>query len=160
MNKVVCEWRTALRRLAGSLHAGHQDAEGDRSAERILALVPEGPNRRILEAASEDAGWALTWSNAEACGGVPAIVVYDRELSPQHWGEIVRAFAKESPRPYIILLSPTVDANLWTELERAGGSDIVRTPIRRDYLLWALIRAWQLWRTQQNVRTPAGAVTK
>ena len=60
---------------------------------------------------------------------------------------------KESPRPYVILLSPNVDQNLWDELQRVGGSDILRAPVNREDLLWAVTRAWLLWRGQQNVRS-------
>jgi hypothetical protein len=39
------------------------------------------------------------------------------------------------------LLSPNADANLWDELQRAGGSDILRTPFdRADLLLAARLR--------------------
>ena len=51
----------------------------------------------------------------------------------------------------MILLSPTTDNNLWDELQRLGGSDIQRTPLNRDKMLWAVKRAWFLWCSQQEV---------
>ena len=35
----------------------------------------------------------------------------------------------------MILLSSNADPNLWDELQRAGGSDILRTPVTRNELL-------------------------
>jgi FixJ family two-component response regulator len=67
---------------------------------------------------------------------------------------MVRNLSRKSPRPHVILLSPNADANLWDELERVGGSDILRTPINRDKMLRAVKRAWLLWRNQQQVRMP------
>jgi FixJ family two-component response regulator len=85
---------------------------------------------------------------------LPPIIIYDRESSAHNWREVVGALASQSPRPYVILLSPSADANLWDELQRAGGSDILRTPVSRDHLLGALRRAWLLWQSQQQVRLP------
>jgi FixJ family two-component response regulator len=68
---------------------------------------------------------------------------------------MVRDLARKSPRPYVILLSPNADTNLWDELQRVGGCDILRTPINRDKILRAVKRAWLLWRNQQQVRSPS-----
>jgi len=85
---------------------------------------------------------------------VPPIIIYDRELSPYHWHEIVRAFTKTSPRPYVILLSSNADTNLWDELQRVGGPDILRAPVTRDNMAGALQMAWQLWNSHQQLRLP------
>ena len=128
---------------------------------RILAIVPQGPNRLLLQAISRDAGWALTVSETPPSltsarqGDVPPIIIYDREITPDHWHEIVGVLTKSSPRPYVILLSPNADTNLWDELQRVGGSDILRTPVNRDSMLWAVLRAWLLWRNQEQVRPPS-----
>jgi FixJ family two-component response regulator len=159
MAKSRGEWKTALGSLARGLSRRHKRSERVRRAGSwILAIVPEGANRLALQSISEQAGWTLAFSDSGTDRGcltlpvIPPIVIYDRGLSQEHWGEIIRALAKKSPRPYIILLSSSTDANLWDELERVGGSDILRTPINRDHLLRALRRAWQICYTQQQVR--------
>jgi FixJ family two-component response regulator len=161
MERVIDEWKALVRGLERLLPAHRQHPEGARQkAPRILALVPQGPDRLFLQAISRDAGWALTLSEttpgiASGCqSATPPIIIYDRELSPGHWGEMVRDLARKSPRPYVILLSPNIDTNLWDEVQRVGGSDILRTPISRDKLLRAVRRAWLLWRNQQQVRSP------
>lgn len=167
MASIVGEWKAMLWGLARWVSLRGARRQDTRHMEpRILAFVPEGPDRLVLQAISENAGWAVTLSDTETAytclgpSGVPPIIIYDRELSPHHWREIIRAFAKKSPRPYIILLSSNADPNLWDELQRLGGSDILRTPVTRNELLRALAKAWQLWRIQQKVRQPLAAFTR
>lgn len=161
MIKLAGEWRTLVGALAGLLSSRRNRPGGTpQQAPRILALVQGGPSRLLLQSVSRDAGWSLTLHDnssgiASLCqSGVPPIVIYDRELSPSHWSEMVWALTRKSPRPYVILLSPNADTNLWDELQRVGGSDILRTPVNRDSLMGALKRACQLWRNQQVVRPP------
>jgi len=153
-------WKALSGGLVRLLSSRRRYPEGARQkAPRILAIVPQGPSRLLLQAISRDAGWALTLAETPPSltsgrqPDVPPIIIYDRELSPLHWREIVGFLAKTSPRPCLILLSPNSDANLWDELQRLGGSDILRTPVSRDNLVWAVKRAWQLWHHQEHVRT-------
>ncbi len=127
---------------------------------QVLALVLEGPNRVALQKISRETGLALTcWGRRLPQGlEIAPIIIYDRELSPMHWPESIHALARKSPRPYIILLSSSVDANLWDELQRVGGCDILRTPLDPETLLGAVQRAWQLWRSLRHVRPPDAAL--
>jgi FixJ family two-component response regulator len=160
MGKIVDRWNAISSRFARLLPSRRRYSEEARPASRILAIVPQGPNRLLVQAISRDAGWTLTLSDTSpglitAQGAVRSpIIIYDRESSPHNWREVVGALTRQSPRPYVILLSPNADANLWDELQRAGGSDILRTPVSRDHLLGALRRAWMLWQSQQQVRSP------
>ena len=66
MSRVRGKWKAVLRVLARSLSLRRPRRQGIPHVEpRILALVPEGPNRLVLQAVSEDAGWALTLSDTE-----------------------------------------------------------------------------------------------
>ena len=127
-------------------------------APRILAILAPGPDRSLLQATSRTFGWTLTLSDApphnlpERHDALAPIVLYDRGLPSHNWRDVFCVLTKESPRPYAILLSHNVDQNLWDELQRVGGSDILRAPVTRDDLLWAVTRAWLLWRGQQKVR--------
>ncbi len=161
MERVIDEWKALVGGLERLLpERRRHPEEAPHKAPRILALVPQGPDRLLLQALSQDAGWALTLSETAPAiapgrqSDTPPIIIYDRELSPLHWGEMVRNLSGTSPRPYVILLSPHADTNLWDELQRVGGSDILRTPINRDKTLRAVKRAWLLWRNQQQVRSP------
>ena len=131
-------------------------ASGQR-APRVLAFVPEGFNRSMIELVSSESGWTLTIADrlvaiAESASETAQIILFDRELWPGLWREAVGLLTRRSPRPYLILLSPTSDGNLWDELQRFGGADILRSPIDRESTLGAVGRAWSLWRSQQHVR--------
>ncbi len=154
-----------LGRLARIKRAAEGAAR--RNEVRVLAILPPGPNRLLIEALSREAGWALTIADAPSAVvlvDLSPIIIYERELSPYTWRETIRALTRSSPRPYVILLSPTSDKNLWDELERVGGSDILRTPVEREDALRAVSRAWSLWRIQQRVRLaaspPGGLITR
>lgn len=133
----------------GRLHP----AKAQLSRPKVLAIVQEGPNQHALQAISEAEDMGVIFSsNCHNDLDIPPIVIYERELSPARWSGVIQYFARKWPRPYIILLSSIVDANLWEELQRAGGSDILRTPIDSEDLIAALKRASQLWRSLQRVR--------
>ena len=160
MGKVFDGWSAIATRFARWFPLRFWFSERFQPASRILAIVPQGPIRMLVQAISHDAGWTLTLSDSSPGlhigkrADLPPIIIYDRDVSPHDWPEAVGALANQSPRPYVILLSPNADANLWDELQRAGGSDIVRTPVSRDRLLGALTRAWLVWHSQQQVRPP------
>ena len=159
MERVVNGWQAVLgfSRLLG-LRPRHPAVGG--TAPTVLAFVSPGHSRLMLQRASCEAGWTLTISGtppAEATRSaqeLAPIILFDRELPPGNWREAVGILSGTSPRPYIILLSPHSDGNLWDELQRAGGSDILRTPVDPQSILQAVGRAWSLWRSQQQVRLP------
>jgi hypothetical protein len=158
MENTAGTWRTKLSGLARLVTSprGHPE-EGREDAPRILAIVSRGPNHALLRTISQDFGWELSLSDTppgiyERRADVPPIVIYDRELSPYYWRDVFGVLTRQSPRPYVILLSPTTDQNLWDDLQRVGGSDILRSPVNRDNLFRAVRRAWLFWRSQQMVR--------
>jgi FixJ family two-component response regulator len=130
-------------------------------APRIVAIVREGRDSALLAALSRQSGWALTLSETPETitSGVPPVILYDRALAPSNWSEVIGAWTVKPHRPYVILLSPKTDANLWEELQRAGGSDILRLPLNRDHVLKAVKRAWKVWCSQQHVRSPLRVAT-
>jgi hypothetical protein len=56
------------------------------------------------------------------------IILSEQDPSSFGWPLVVRGFTKRMPRPYLILLSPQVSSKFWDELQRNGGSDILRQP--------------------------------
>jgi DNA-binding NtrC family response regulator len=80
-----------------------------------------------------------------------AIALVDRD-SP-NWQFVVARLAAAPYRCAVILLSRSSTANLWHELTRLGGYEIVAKPIRRDCLAKVLNAAWSHWRSQQALFT-------
>jgi hypothetical protein len=163
MERTFDRWTSRFREFAGKFMPLRGRAQrANEAAPRILAIVPQGPNRLLLESISREAGWVLTVLDTPDRDPFPAsapIIIYDRDFRPGGWARAVAALTRPSPRPYLILLSPQANANLWEELQRFGGSDIVRVPLDRERIARSVERAWQVWLNQQRVR-PAGLSSK
>jgi hypothetical protein len=114
-----------------------------------------------MEMLSRDAGFALHLVDADRIerecrgwSGAPPIVLYDVAAAPATWPERILTLARNSPRPYIILLSSKADPNLWDELQRVGGADILCPPITRERFLEAIAKGRQLRSVQEHLRSP------
>ena len=126
----------------------------------ILAIVPEGADRVTLDAISRSAGWELVFEGSLAATsigmeGLPPIVFYDCRIPDPEWSRSVRMLSRAATRPCVILVSPRCDRNLWDELERARGLDILRSPVDPEQARAAVGRAWLLWQSQHHVRLRA-----
>jgi len=125
---------------------------------RALAVMREGFGRDALRTIFNDLGWKLTIAGTPAAAVARhrespfPIILYERELTGCDWRLLVSLFGRLSPPPSVILLSPSADRNLWDEVIRCGGSDILRMPFDRDAVMRAVRAGWTLWRSQQNVR--------
>ena len=60
------------------------------------------------------------------------VVIYDHELPDQDWRLAVTSLANLTPRSSILLLSPLGHPELWNEVIRRGGHDILCKPISDD----------------------------
>lgn len=157
MGKAVQQWKANLLVFLRSLPVVPR--RGPKNGPGILAIVRQGSDRLLLQTISQQSGWMLTLSgkpgDATLSGttATPPIVIYDRGIAPLDWHQAVGDWARKSPRPYVILLSPNTDSNLWDELQRVGGSDILRSPLDREQVIWAVKRAWVFWQSEQKVRS-------
>jgi FixJ family two-component response regulator len=163
MERVVNELQAIVSRLLRSAHLRLSRCGRDRdNCPHALAIMAEGPGRDALQAVFLDAGWRLTIVDNSAPALDPRnerlpIIFYERELNQSGWRLAVSLLSRLSPRPYIILLSSNSDKNLWDELARHGGSDILRTPIDRNAVVRAVESGWSLWRNHQKLRSAAEA---
>lgn len=80
-----------------------------------------------------------------------AIAIVDHD-SPS-WRFVAARLAAAPYRCSVILLSSAATPNLWHELTRLGGYEIVAKPIRRDRLADVINAAWSHWRSQQALFT-------
>ena len=143
--------RSWLSRLMGR--------RGDASASGpcVLAVVEEGPAREAVAETARREGWVLEIADSLKTvletqrAKRHAVVVYQRELPGIDWREAVSICAGLAGRPCVILLSRLTDHNLWVELARHGGSDLLREPVQIQALGAAVHSAWSLWQTQQKL---------
>jgi DNA-binding NtrC family response regulator len=124
-------------------------------APRALAVIREGPGRESLQEVFREAGWKLAVAGNSASaiarqGKDPyPIILYEREMAERDWRQAVSIFSRLSPRPCVILLSRNSDKNLWDELVRCGGFDLLRTPVDRDTMTRTLRAGWSIWENQR-----------
>ena len=155
MTGIIDRLHTALGAFGRGRHPRNRE-----TGPPIRAFVPDGPERRLLEELSRKSGLQLEFAGAGGAvpapdGPCPPIVIYGREHSPC-WREDIQLLARTTPRPYVILLSATADANLWDELERLGGDDILRLPLTAAVVLDAVARARLFCGVGQWVRGTPG----
>lgn len=138
-----------------------EKASVENKAPQILAVMHGGPSRTLLEAISKELGWVVTFCNqglsVERLAMAP-IVLYERDPLSVEWQPMLRSLTKRTPRPYVILLSPQVSLNLWDDLQRSGGSDLLRLPFSREMITDAVSRGWRVWTNQESLRA-AGSQT-
>jgi len=124
---------------------------------RALAIMRDGPDRQTLQTIFRDAGWEL-----EAADSMPAalvrrrtpfpMILLERELQDCDWRKGVSVLAALPQQPWVILLSGRCDKNLWDDLIRYGGSDILRVPFVHDSVIHAISSGWSFWRHLQQLR--------
>ena len=128
------------------------------AAPRALAVMGEGPGRDALQVVFNDAGWKLVVADNSALAFARQekdplpIILYDRALTERGWRQAVSLFSRLSPRPCVVLLSRSSDKNLWDELVRCGGFDLLRTPVDRDAVIRTVRAGWSIWRNRPKPR--------
>jgi DNA-binding NtrC family response regulator len=130
---------------------------------RALAVMGEGPGRDALQVVFRDAGWQLVIADNSTSAIMRQqneawpIILYERELTGRGWRQAVSLFSRLSPRPCVVLLSCSSDKNLWDELVRCGGFDLLRTPVDRDAVLQTVRAGWAIWQNRLSPRLVATA---
>jgi DNA-binding NtrC family response regulator len=117
----------------------------------IVALVVNDYDRNVLRGISDrepieihfaesrvDAWDALNRLNSP-------LILYDRDWPDAEWRTTVQTFAASPQRSCVILASRVADDNLWQELIRCGGYDLLAKPFRTDDVARALKLALSYW---------------
>ncbi len=129
----------------------------------VLAIIADAPKRDALRVALEPLGWRFVFTDSAATGMEQQqherypVILFDRDSAGEDWRDAIRALSAGAPRPSVILMSCHTDRNLWEELVRLGGYDIVRSPIRAESVAQTLAAGWSLWRNQHRLRRRAAA---
>jgi DNA-binding NtrC family response regulator len=122
--------------------------------------MSDGTDRDRVQAVLRRVGWNLTVTNSLTVGLVHQqkdphpIILYDRELPQENWREAVSSFTRLTPRPCLVLLSRNTDKNLWDELIRCGGFDLLRTPVEPDALVRTVRAGWSIWFNHRSPSEP------
>ena len=126
-------------------------------APQALAIMDDSPDRDELKSLFDDAGWYLaieeTFARAVTRQAIDRfqLILYERDRADGDWRQAVSLLSHLSPRPCVILLSGSLDANLWDELVRCGGFDVLKMPFEKEAVMQTLKAGFSIW---QNLHTP------
>src|SRR4051794_38370517 len=84
------------------------------------------------------------------------VVLCDRHLPDGTWLDLMHAAEQLYPRPEVIVISPSVDLELWDEIFHCGGYDLLTTPLEPQMIYEIVPMAWRKSkRCREAVRTSA-----
>jgi DNA-binding NtrC family response regulator len=162
MTTVVNQFRAVISALCRSARLrGIPSRTAVDAAPRALAVMGAGPGRDALQGVFRDAGWQLVVADSPSSAFASQqreplpLVLYERELTERGWRQIVSLFSRQSPRPCVVLMSRSSDRNLWEELVRCGGFDLLRIPVDRDAVIRTVRAGWFIWQNQHTQRQVA-----
>lgn len=152
--------RTFMSTLADLRAPRHEGSEPQPSRSHdtagpeinIVGLMDgDDHNGRLVSELAVRSGWQVTFvaTDAEARnaldqGSVP-VVLCDRDLLGIGWRKAVERLSAPPHRACVILISEAIDTNLWNEVVRGGGYEVLAKPLREDALTRAVRLAWSYW---------------
>ncbi len=124
-----------------------------------MAIVAGGVDTAALQSAFQDAGWPLAVADNTTDALMMqmeqrfCVILLQREAAGRDWRPAVRVLSRMAPRPCVLLLSQTPDMNLWEELVRCGGFDVVRVPLDGGAMIRTVRAGWSVWKQQPGAAT-------
>ncbi len=126
-------------------------------ARRGVPIVVAGAgdqDRDALREAGDSEQWDVQFTNSceeartLANKGTAPVILCDRDLPETQWREAVRTLSALPHRPIVILVSKVADENLWSEVFRIGGFDILAKPLQAEDARRAVNLALSYWRSE------------
>jgi DNA-binding response OmpR family regulator len=145
------------RLFAPSPARGVTEIIGNNRHARVLAVTADiGFYAGVLSAASSAqwrTEWARTFNRAiEICRSKsPQIVIYDSTLPGVEWGSALDQLSAVSSHPRILLAAPSIDEELWRNVLRRRGYDVVERAATSEQLGRVFRFAWMSLPTPADV---------
>ena len=140
------------------------EVENDAPVPRVgvVGLLAGAAERRLLARLGFDHGWDVHL--AKTCNGAQvafeqlraSVILYDQDLPEASWRHSVHTLANFTRPACVILVSSVADNNLWEELIRHGGYDVLAKPLRPDEVVRAVQLAWSFWNGMMKLPAYAG----
>jgi len=90
----------------------------------------------------------------------PHIILFDRDSAGGDWRNSLSDCASSSAGACTLLISRVADDNLWNEVVRNGGYDVLPKPLREQAVLRAVKFAWSYWNSsRQGTAIPRSAAS-
>ena len=137
-----------IQRFLGPPGPGVTEITENNGHPRVLAVTADiGFYAGVLNAASS-ARWRTEWARTlnraiEVCRSKsPQIVIYDSTLPGVEWGWAFDQLSALSSHPRILLAAPSIDEELWRNVLRRHGYDVVERAASSEQLGRELRFAW------------------
>lgn len=128
----------------------------------VLSVSPFLQDQALLRAICELAGWKMctvsTCREAVVCSEAhhPWVVVCESELPDGTWKDLLRVLDRLADAPTLVVTSPRTGDDLWSEVRKMGGCDVLTKPLHREEALPVLglaLLAHQ-WRCKRADHSP------
>jgi DNA-binding NtrC family response regulator len=127
----------------------------------IVALAVGEQDKSILRAISGqkpvDTHFADSCEEALAIANrlIAPVILFDRDWPGTDWRVAVEQLAATPHGACVILISGVADDNLWQELIRRGGYDVLAKPLRTEDVARVLMLALSYWRVTATPAVPS-----
>ena len=126
----------------------------------VVALVVSQQDRHVLNSTSGQESLDVRFAESfeEACALAsrltPPIILFDRDWPGTVLRTEVASLAALPHRACVILMSGVADGNLWQELIRSGGYDVLPKPLRPDNVASVVKLALSYWNRASKAAFP------
>ena len=117
----------------------------------VVALGVSEEDTKILRSLAAHEPWDFNFAgsceNARSISNqlTSPVILLDRDWPGKEWRTAGRILASAAHRPCVILVSSVADSNLWQELMRNGGYDVLGKPLRPANARRAIKLALSYW---------------
>lgn len=150
-------WKV-LSRILGPAPENRLEHSPSAAGMTLIALGLSTSDRAVLTESCLRYSWPVCFAdtirdawNASERSRLP-IVLCDRTLRGTDWKDAIRALSSPGKRVYSILVSRVIDGNLWDEVIRLGGYEVVPTPLHEEAVLRSVRLALLDWRSSAPIR--------
>lgn len=125
-----------------------QVRENSRQPPRVLAVTADLRFYSCVLSAASSARWRTDWARTlnravELCRlKSPPIVIYDSNLPGVDWRHAFERLSALPGCPRILLAAPTIDEELWRNVLRSHGYDVVEREANSEQLERVFRFAW------------------
>jgi DNA-binding NtrC family response regulator len=79
------------------------------------------------------------------------VVLYDSETAGSDWSSVLQVAQTRRVVPSVIVISQTIDADLWKEVLNNGGFDVLGGFSKRERVIHTITKAYERWSRRKEV---------
>jgi DNA-binding response OmpR family regulator len=117
----------------------------------VLAVGPLTADRVRLREILSQGNWKLQEAS-DRCEALAllrdkrvAVLLCECDHADDHWVDLLKATARLSAPPNLIVFSRRADESLWATVLNLGGFDVLMTPFEPEEVLRVTFAAWSRW---------------